>query len=138
LLQILGAGPDYVQQHLFGIHAALGADSPGMGGIADLVASFWDDRPPPRRRGRDDGRRNAAVEDTTKRLDCALDSLDSEAAKMWRTVFTTQIGTAADQGRAAFYVEPHGIDGSRVRWLDEEERFELGADLDLAGAEGGR
>jgi hypothetical protein len=38
LLQILGAGPDYVQQHLAGIHAALGADSPGRGGIADLVA----------------------------------------------------------------------------------------------------
>ena len=78
------------------------------------------------------------IADTTKRLGCALDSLDPEAAKGWRAVFTTHIGTAADQGRATFYVEPHGIDGSRVRWLNEEERFELGADLDLAGAEGGR
>ena len=38
LLQILGAGPDYVQQHLAGIHDALGADSPGIPGLAELVA----------------------------------------------------------------------------------------------------
>ncbi|MDA8262258.1 MAG: hypothetical protein M0Z47_05435 [Actinomycetota bacterium] len=37
LLQILGAGPDYVQQRLAGIHEALGADSPGMAGLAELV-----------------------------------------------------------------------------------------------------
>jgi hypothetical protein len=35
-------------------------------------------------------------------------------------------------------IELDGTGGSRVRWLDEEERFELGADHDLAGAEGGR
>lgn len=38
LLQILGAGPDYVAQHLAAIDAALGAASPGMDGLADLVA----------------------------------------------------------------------------------------------------
>lgn len=38
LLQILGAGPDYVQQYLAGIDSAMGADSPGMTGLADLVS----------------------------------------------------------------------------------------------------
>lgn len=38
LLQILGAGPDYVQQHLMGIHAAMGADSPGMAALTELVS----------------------------------------------------------------------------------------------------
>lgn len=38
----------------------------------------------------------------------------------------------------SFCIEFDGTGGSRVRWLDEEECIELGADLDLAGAEGGR
>jgi hypothetical protein len=37
LLQILGAGPDYVHQHLAGIDAALGADSPGVPALGELV-----------------------------------------------------------------------------------------------------
>lgn len=37
LMVIQGAGPDYVRLHLTGIDAALGATSPGLGGLEELV-----------------------------------------------------------------------------------------------------
>jgi hypothetical protein len=38
----------------------------------------------------------------------------------------------ADRIRDVLLVQPDGHGGSTMKWLNEEERFELGADLDLA------
>jgi exonuclease SbcC len=70
-------------------------------------------------------------------LDRALDAIEAEVAQGRRVVLITHIGAVADRIRDVLYVEPDGTGGSKTRWLDEDERFELGADLDLAGAAGG-
>ncbi len=71
-------------------------------------------------------------------LDRALDAIEAEVQQGRRVMLITHIGAVADRIRDVLFVEPDGSGGSILRWLDEEERFELGADLDLAEAEGGR
>ncbi len=67
-------------------------------------------------------------------LDRALDALEDEVEQGRRVVLITHIGAVADRIRDVLFVEPDGMGGSKTRWLDEEERFELGADLDLTDA----
>jgi hypothetical protein len=38
----------------------------------------------------------------------------------------------AERIRDVLLVQSDGVGGSHTKWLDENERFELGADLDLA------
>lgn len=70
-------------------------------------------------------------------LDRTLDPIEIEVEQGRRVVLITQIGAVADRIRDVFFIEPDGMGGSRERWLDEEERFEFGADLDLADAAAG-
>jgi exonuclease SbcC len=65
-------------------------------------------------------------------LDRALDALEREVEQGRRIVLITHIGAVADRIKDVLYIEPDGVGGSKARWLNEEERFELGADLDLA------
>ena len=67
-------------------------------------------------------------------LDRALGAIETEVEEGRRVVLITHIGAVADRIRDALFIEPDGMGGSRARWLDEEERFELGADLDVADA----
>jgi exonuclease SbcC len=71
-------------------------------------------------------------------LDRALDALDTEVEHGRRVVLITHIGSVADRIKDVLYIEPDGQGGSKARWLNEEERYELGADLDLTEAAGGR
>ncbi len=65
-------------------------------------------------------------------LNRALDVLESEVAAGRRIVLITHIGSVADRIQDVLLVQPDGAGGSTTKWLDEEERFELGADLDIA------
>lgn len=67
-------------------------------------------------------------------LDRALDAIETEVEQGRRVVLITHIGAVADRIRDVLYVEPDGTGGSKTRWLGEEERFELGADLDVTDA----
>ena len=70
-------------------------------------------------------------------LDRALDALDTEVdERAARVVLITHIGSVADHIRDVLYIEPDGQGGSKTRWLNEEERYELGADLDLTEVAG--
>jgi exonuclease SbcC len=71
-------------------------------------------------------------------LDRALDALDTEVENGRRVVLITHIGSVADRIKDVLYIEPDGQGGSRTKWLNEEERYELGADLDLTEVRGGR
>jgi exonuclease SbcC len=64
-------------------------------------------------------------------LDRALDALESEVEAGRCIVLITHIGAVADRIKDVLLVEPDGSGGSKTRWLNEEERYELGADLDL-------
>ncbi len=65
-------------------------------------------------------------------LNRALDALETEVAAGRCIVLITHIGSVADRIQDVLLIEPDGYGGSNARWLNEEERFELGADLDLA------
>ena len=71
-------------------------------------------------------------------LDRALDVLETEVENGRRVVLITHIGSVADRIKDVLYIEPDGHGGSKTRWLNEEERYELGADLDLTEVAGGR
>jgi exonuclease SbcC len=64
-------------------------------------------------------------------LDRALDALETEVEAGRCIVLITHIGAVADRIKDVLLVESDGSGGSKTRWLNEEERFELGADLDL-------
>ena len=65
-------------------------------------------------------------------LNRALDALESEVEAGRCIVLITHIGSVADRIKDVLLIEPDDSGGSSTRWLNEEERFELGADLDLA------
>jgi exonuclease SbcC len=65
-------------------------------------------------------------------LNRALDALESQVEAGRCIVLITHIGSVADRIKDVLLIEPDGAGGSTTRWLNEEERFELGADLDLA------
>jgi exonuclease SbcC len=71
-------------------------------------------------------------------LDRALDALETEVENGRRVVLITHMGSVADRIKDVLYIEPDGQGGSKTRWLNEEERYELGADLDLTEVAGGR
>jgi exonuclease SbcC len=65
-------------------------------------------------------------------LNRALDALENQVEAGRCIVLITHIGSVADRIKDVLLIEPDGVGGSTTRWLNEEERFELGADLDLA------
>jgi exonuclease SbcC len=65
-------------------------------------------------------------------LNRALDALEREVETGRSIVLITHIGAVADRIQDVLLIQPDGAGGSTTRWLDEDERFELGADLDLA------
>jgi exonuclease SbcC len=65
-------------------------------------------------------------------LNRALDALENEVEAGRCIVLITHIGSVADRIQDVLLVQPDGAGGSTMKWLNEEERFELGADLDLA------
>jgi DNA repair protein SbcC/Rad50 len=65
-------------------------------------------------------------------LNRALDALEREVAAGRNILLITHIGSVADRIQDVLLIQPDGFGGSTVKWLDEDERFELGADLDLA------
>jgi exonuclease SbcC len=65
-------------------------------------------------------------------LDRALNALETEVEAGRCIVLITHIGAVADRIQDVLYVGPDGLGGSKIRWLNEDERYELGADLDLA------
>ncbi len=65
-------------------------------------------------------------------LNRALDALESEVEAGRCIVLITHIGSVADRIQDVLLIEPDGLGGSHAKWLNEEERFELGADLDVA------
>jgi exonuclease SbcC len=65
-------------------------------------------------------------------LNRALDALENEVAAGRRIVLITHIGSVADRIPDVLLIQPDGAGGSTTKWLDEDERFELGADLDIA------
>jgi DNA repair protein SbcC/Rad50 len=65
-------------------------------------------------------------------LNRALDALENEVEAGRCIVLITHIGSVADRIQDVLLVQPDGVGGSTMRWLNDEERFELGADLDLA------
>jgi exonuclease SbcC len=65
-------------------------------------------------------------------LNRALDALENQVEAGRCIVLITHIGSVADRIKDVLLIEPDGAGGSTTRWLNEEERFELGADLDLA------
>jgi exonuclease SbcC len=64
-------------------------------------------------------------------LNRALDALENEVESGRCIVLITHIGSVADRIQDVLLVQPDGSGGSTMKWLNEEERFELGADLDL-------
>ena len=60
------------------------------------------------------------------------DALEGEVEAGRSIVLITHIGSVADRIQNVLLIQPDGAGGSTTKWLDEEERFELGADLDLA------
>jgi exonuclease SbcC len=65
-------------------------------------------------------------------LNRALDALENQVEAGRCIVLITHIGSVADRIKDVLLIEPDGAGGSTTRWLNEDERFELGADLDLA------
>lgn len=65
-------------------------------------------------------------------LDRALDALETEVDAGRCIVLITHIGAVAERIRDVLYVSSDGLGTSAIRWLNEDERSELGADLDLA------
>ena len=65
-------------------------------------------------------------------LNRALDALEGEVEAGRSIVIITHIGAVADRIQDVLLIQPDGAGGSTTKWLDEDERFELGADLDLA------
>lgn len=65
-------------------------------------------------------------------LNRALDALEAEVAAGRSIILITHIGAVADRIHDVLLIQPDGAGGSATRWLNEDERFELGADLDLA------
>ncbi len=65
-------------------------------------------------------------------LNRALDALEREIESGRSIVLITHIGAVADRIQDVLLIQPDGAGGSKTKWLDEDERFELGADLDLA------
>jgi exonuclease SbcC len=65
-------------------------------------------------------------------LNRALDALEREVEAGRNIVVITHIGAVADRIDDVLLIQPDGTGGSKTKWLDEDERFELGADLDLA------
>ena len=64
-------------------------------------------------------------------LDLALDTIETEVAAGRTIVLITHIGAVAQRVEDVFLVEPDGAGGCRTAWLDDAQRYELGADLDL-------
>jgi exonuclease SbcC len=69
-------------------------------------------------------------------LSRAIDALEAQVDAGRSIVLITHIGTVADRIRDVLLVEPDGTGGSSTRWLNDDERYELGADLDLVEAVG--
>ena len=65
-------------------------------------------------------------------LNRTIDALESQVEAGRCIVLITHIGSVADRIQDVLLVQPDGVGGSTMRWLNEEERYELGADLDLA------
>lgn len=65
------------------------------------------------------------------------DAIDTEVGQGRRVVLITHIGAVVDRILDVLFIDPDGMGGSRARWLDQEERFDLGADLHLADAAAG-
>jgi exonuclease SbcC len=65
-------------------------------------------------------------------LNRALDALEREVATGRSIVLITHISAVADRIQDVLLIQPDGAGGSTLKWLDEDERFQLGADLDLA------
>jgi exonuclease SbcC len=65
-------------------------------------------------------------------LNRTIDALESQVEAGRCIVLITHIGSVADRIQDVLLVQPDGIGGSTLTWLNEEERFELGADLDMA------
>ena len=59
----------------------------------------------------------------------ALDALEREVAAGRNIVLITHIGSVADRIQDVLLIQPDGAGGSTTKWLDEDERFELGSDL---------
>jgi len=64
-------------------------------------------------------------------LNRALDAIEREVEAGRCIVVITHIGAVADRIRDVLLISPDGVGGSSARWLDDDERSELGADLDL-------
>jgi exonuclease SbcC len=65
-------------------------------------------------------------------LNRALDAIDTQVAAGHSIVLITHIGAVADRIPDVLYVTPDEFGGCSAEWLNEEQRFGLGADLDLA------
>ena len=65
-------------------------------------------------------------------LNRALDTLENEVQAGRSIVLITHIGSVADRIPDVLLVRPDAAGGSTMNWLNDDERFELGADLDLA------
>lgn len=65
-------------------------------------------------------------------LNRTIDALESQVEAGRCIVLITHIGSVADRIQDVLLVQPDGMGGSSLKWLNEEERFELGADLDIA------
>ncbi len=65
-------------------------------------------------------------------LNRTIDALESQVEAGRCIVLITHIGSVADRIRDVLLVQDDGVKGSTLKWLNEEERFELGADLDIA------
>jgi hypothetical protein len=68
----------------------------------------------------------------SRRITELVEAASGLVAQGRRVVLITHIGSVADRIKDVSYIEPDGTGGSKARWLTEEERYELGADLDLA------
>lgn len=67
----------------------------------------------------------------SRSLHLALDAIDAEVTAGRSIVLITHIGAVAQRVEDVFLVEPDGVGGCRTSWLDDAQRYELGADLDL-------
>jgi exonuclease SbcC len=65
-------------------------------------------------------------------LNRALDALEREVATGRSIILITHISAVAERIQDVLLIEPDGAGGSTTKWLDQDERFQLGADLDLA------
>lgn len=65
-------------------------------------------------------------------LNRALDALEREVATGRSIVLITHISAVAERVPDVLLIQPDGAGGSTLKWLDEDERYQLGADLDLA------